>query len=114
VLLSASPLSGAALAGEFDLLAEGTPTTYVLDDAAVLNKTTKKSVGDQLRKLEVSAVGGGITRGAGCYPSPPKAMRGRGPAGAALGCKHCCRCCPSCAGGDGVPPGGGHRAAPGV
>jgi uncharacterized membrane protein YgcG len=52
-LLTVSPLSGAALAGEFDLLAEGTPSTYVLDDAAVLNKTTKKSVGDQLRDLEV-------------------------------------------------------------
>ena len=54
-VLAASPLSGAALAGEFDLLAEGTPTTYILDDAAVLNKTTKKSVGDQLKALEVGA-----------------------------------------------------------
>ncbi|EFN54260.1 hypothetical protein CHLNCDRAFT_58309 [Chlorella variabilis] len=51
-LLAAAPLSGAALAGEFDLLAEGTPSTYVLDDAAVLNKTTKKTVGDQLKALE--------------------------------------------------------------
>lgn len=53
MLLSASPLSGAALAGEFDLLAEGTPTSYILDDASVLNKTTKKTVTDQLKALEV-------------------------------------------------------------
>ena len=53
-LLTASPLSGAALAGEFDLLAEGTPSTYVLDDASVLNKTTRKTVSDQLKALEVS------------------------------------------------------------
>jgi uncharacterized protein len=49
-LLLASPLS--AVANEFDLLANGTPDTYVLDDASVLNKTTKKSVGDELRELE--------------------------------------------------------------
>lgn len=54
MLLSASPLSGAALAGEFDLLAEGTPTSYILDDASVLNKTTKKTVTDQLKALEAA------------------------------------------------------------
>lgn len=52
-LLTLSPLSGAALANEFDLLAEGTPSTYVLDDAGVINKTTKRSVNDQLEQLEV-------------------------------------------------------------
>lgn len=52
-LLLGAPLTPAALAGEFDLLAEGTPSTYVLDDAGILNKTTKKSVGDQLKALEV-------------------------------------------------------------
>ena len=52
-LLLGAPLAPAALAGEFDLLAEGTPSTYVLDDAGILNKTTKKSVGDQLKALEV-------------------------------------------------------------
>jgi len=47
-------LSGAALASEFDLFAEGpNPSSYVLDDANVINKTTKKSVGDALAKLEV-------------------------------------------------------------
>ncbi len=54
-VLLMSPVNGAALAGEFDLLAEGTPSTYVLDDANVLNKTTKKSVSDALSQLEVSA-----------------------------------------------------------
>ena len=56
-LLLVSPLSGAALAGEFDLLAEGTPTTYVLDDASILNKTTRKSVSDDLKALEVRKPG---------------------------------------------------------
>ncbi|PRW59628.1 UPF0603 chloroplastic [Chlorella sorokiniana] len=51
-LLLGAPLAPAALAGEFDLLAEGTPSTYILDDAAVLNKTTKKTVSDQLKALE--------------------------------------------------------------
>ena len=66
-LLLASPLAtgGAALAGEFDLLAESTPTTYVLDDASVLNKTTKKSVGEELRALEVSVAGRRLPRGGG-------------------------------------------------
>lgn len=49
-LLIGSPLG--AVANEFDLIAGGTPDTYVLDDASVLNKATKKSVGDELRKLE--------------------------------------------------------------
>ncbi len=49
-LLAAAPL--AARANEFDLLAAGTPATYVIDDAGVLNKTTEKSVGDALRALE--------------------------------------------------------------
>ena len=40
------------MANEFDLLANGTPDTYVLDDASVLNRTTKKSVGDELQELE--------------------------------------------------------------
>lgn len=44
-----------ALANEFDILNEPTPTkNYVIDDANVLNKTTKKSVNDQLSRLEVS------------------------------------------------------------
>lgn len=50
-LLLANPM-GAALAGEFDLLAEGTPSSYVLDDADVLNRTTEKSLGEELAALE--------------------------------------------------------------
>ena len=43
-----------ALANEFDILNEATPTkNYVIDDAGVLNKTTKKSVNDELSRLEV-------------------------------------------------------------
>ncbi|CAL8465281.1 g4816 [Coccomyxa elongata] len=42
-----------ALANEFDILNEPTPTkNYVIDDANVLNKTTKKSVNDELSRLE--------------------------------------------------------------
>ncbi|KAK9903504.1 hypothetical protein WJX75_007430 [Coccomyxa subellipsoidea] len=42
-----------ALANEFDILNEPTPTkNYVIDDAGVLNKTTKKSVNDELSRLE--------------------------------------------------------------
>ena len=49
--------SGAALANEFDLLSAPTPTTnFILDDAGVLNKTTKKSINDELSKLEVRHV----------------------------------------------------------
>jgi uncharacterized protein len=41
-----------AQASEFDLLAASTPSSYVIDDAAVLNKTTRKSVGDELKALQ--------------------------------------------------------------
>ncbi|KAK9835421.1 hypothetical protein WJX81_008529 [Elliptochloris bilobata] len=52
VLLTLAP-AGAALANEFDLLNEPRPTSqYVLDDANVLNKTTKKSLNYDLAQLE--------------------------------------------------------------
>ena len=42
------------LANEFDLLSEPRPTSnYVLDDANVLNKTTKKALNYDLAQLEV-------------------------------------------------------------
>ena len=53
--LAATAVSPAALAGEFDLLASAKPTsTYVIDDASVLNRTTRKSVTDALVRLETS------------------------------------------------------------
>jgi hypothetical protein len=52
-LLLLGPAAGAALANEFDLLASAAPSTYIVDDASVLNKTTKKDVGDVLKRLEV-------------------------------------------------------------
>ena len=53
--LAATAVSPAALAGEFDLLASSKPTsTYVIDDAAVLNRTTRKAVTDALVRLETS------------------------------------------------------------
>ena len=46
-----------ALANEFDIMSEPRPTTnYVIDDAGVLNKTTRKNINDQLSRLEVSSV----------------------------------------------------------
>ena len=36
------------------LLSEPTPTSnYVIDDANVINKTTRKAVGDRLKRLEI-------------------------------------------------------------
>ena len=53
-MLSFGSLSGAALATEFDVINTSTPSlSYLIDDAAVLNKTTKKAVNDRLYKLEV-------------------------------------------------------------
>lgn len=43
------------MANEFDLLATQTPTNnYLIDDAGVLNRTTKKGVNEELAKLEAS------------------------------------------------------------
>ena len=50
-LIAATPL--AAVANEFDLLSSGTPDTYIVDDASVLNKTTRSSVAGQLKDLEL-------------------------------------------------------------
>lgn len=52
-LLSLGAVTGAALATEFDLRQEPTPTSrYVLDDAGVLSKATKKSLNERLKALE--------------------------------------------------------------
>ena len=54
-MLSLGSLSGAALANEFDLMSSPTPTrAYIIDDAGVLNRTTKKSLTEDLTKLEVT------------------------------------------------------------
>ena len=54
-MLSVGSLSGVALANEFDLMSSPTPTRgYIIDDAGVLNRTTKKSLTDDLTKLEVT------------------------------------------------------------
>lgn len=56
-LMSLGSISGPALATEFDVINTSTPSlNYLIDDANVLNKTTKKSVNDRLYKLEVSAL----------------------------------------------------------
>lgn len=50
-------MSGPALATEFDVINTSTPSlNYLIDDANVLNKTTKKSVNDRLYKLEVRSL----------------------------------------------------------
>lgn len=54
-LLSVSSIPAAAIATEFDVMNTSTPSlNYLIDDAGVLNKTTKKSVNDRLYKLEAS------------------------------------------------------------
>lgn len=56
-MLTLSNLSGApaALAGEFDILAETTPPpgNYILDDAGVLSKATRGDLTKSLSALEV-------------------------------------------------------------
>ena len=57
-------IAAPAIAGEFDLLGMETPTTqYLIDDAGVLNKTTRKSINNTLTSLEVNAT-------ASSFPSP--------------------------------------------
>ena len=58
-LLSASSIAPAAIATEFDVMNTSVPSlNYLIDDAGVLNKTTKKSVNDRLYKLEASVPSG--------------------------------------------------------
>ena len=54
-MMTLSSFSGtAAIASEFDLLAEPAPTTsYYLDDASVLSSSTKSDVNKKLKDLEV-------------------------------------------------------------
>ena len=52
-----------AQANEFDIMSEPKPTTnYVIDDAGVLNKTTRKNINDQLSRLEVTSAPSCIDR----------------------------------------------------
>eukprot|EP00879_Flechtneria_rotunda_P021080 GHRR01022208.1.p2 GENE.GHRR01022208.1~~GHRR01022208.1.p2 ORF type:complete len:110 (-),score=36.12 GHRR01022208.1:1172-1501(-) len=53
-LLSISSLTAPALATEFDILAEETPTKYFLDDAGVLSRSTRSDLNKRLSILEVS------------------------------------------------------------
>jgi hypothetical protein len=63
-LLSITSLAGSALASEFDILAEPTPTkTYFVDDASVLSKATRSDLNKRLSILEVS---GGIAECMAC------------------------------------------------
>lgn len=56
-LLALSPLAPAALANEFDVLGEPTPTNYFFDDAGVLSKSTRSQLNKKLSLLEVRARG---------------------------------------------------------
>ncbi|GFH18302.1 predicted protein, partial [Haematococcus lacustris] len=54
-LMTVGSMSGAAVASEFDLLAEPAPTTsYYLDDASVLSISTKGDLNKKLKELEES------------------------------------------------------------
>lgn len=53
-MMTLGSFSGAAVASEFDILAEPTPTTsYYVDDANVLSKSTKSDLNKRLKTLEV-------------------------------------------------------------
>jgi len=54
VTLSLGTLSGAAVANELDIMNEAKPgAQHVIDDAGVLNRTTKKGLNDELTRLEI-------------------------------------------------------------
>ena len=54
-LLTLGSLSGTAAAGEFDVLAEPTPSAhFYVDDANVLSKSTRSEVDQKLKILEVT------------------------------------------------------------
>ena len=74
-MLSAGSLGGVALANEFDLLSSPTPTRqYILDDAGVLNRTTKKSLNEDLTKLEVSSARDSMTSTGNLIMSGPASL----------------------------------------
>ena len=53
-MLALAPVTN-ALASEFDILGEPVPTsTYIIDDASVLNKITKSEINKKLKTLEVA------------------------------------------------------------
>jgi hypothetical protein len=53
-LLTLAPLSGAAIASEFDILAEPQPSkSFYVDDANVLSKSTRSAINKQLNQLAV-------------------------------------------------------------
>ncbi len=53
-VLAAGSVSGAALANELDIMQEPRPSQqHVIDDAGVMNRTTKKGVNDELTRFEV-------------------------------------------------------------
>jgi hypothetical protein len=127
-LLTMSPLSGAAIASEFDILAEPQPTSaFIVDDAGVLSKSTRNEVTKKLKGLEASGdrrqqIPIRPCRHRSLPAGSPGAGRGRGPA-------HRSRA-PLCAGAqrrpaanpvisahadrDRLPAGGGDRAQAGV
>ena len=53
-MLSIGSVGGAAFANELDILNQPPPgTQHVIDDAGVLNKTTRRGLNDELSRLEV-------------------------------------------------------------
>lgn len=77
-LLTMSPLSGAAIASEFDIMAEPRPTTtFYFDDAGVLSKSTRTEVNKKLNNLEVR-----LARSAQCSAAPRRHPAPAAPAAA--------------------------------
>jgi hypothetical protein len=74
-MLSLGAVSGAAVATEFDILAEPTPTSnFFIDDAEVLSKSTRSDVNKRLRTLEVGCRGAARTSSVALFCSSAAAL----------------------------------------
>ena len=79
--MATAPVSGAALASEFDVLATPVPqdgAQYLIDDGDLLNKVSRRSLPKKLQELE-KATGFHLTVSAlgGWSPPPPGRERRR-------------------------------------
>jgi len=86
-VLSFGGVGGAALANELDILNLPAPgTQHVIDDAGVLNKTTRKGLNDELSRLEVRMDVAPSQpwvphNGSHCFWHPSHSVHPAGPAG---------------------------------
>lgn len=75
-MIAMGSLGAPAIAGEFDILSEPTPTNYFVDDANVLSKSTRGDLNKRLKLLEVGLCS---WMSQGTPGSPPRLRRGCAP-----------------------------------